>query len=147
MKRTQKLTFAVMAASIAVGSALASAADKGGPGKVKGKAEIWLSSKTRFSGFSLPAGQYQLQHRVDGSKHSMSFIQLRAGTSLQSASTHKLMPVRVRCSLEPLPAKASQTAFYFVAEGDASRAMRLEIKGEKVAHIFPMPLVPLESMP
>ena len=147
MKRTQKLALTVVAAAFLLGSGLVSAADMLGPGKVKSKAEIWLSSKTRFSGFSLPAGQYQLQHRVDGSKHSMSFIQLRAGTSMQSASTHKLMPVRVRCSLEPLPAKASQTAFYSVAEGDASRAMRLEIKGEKVAHIFPMPLVPLESMP
>lgn len=139
MKRTQKLTLAVMTASIVVGSALASAADKGGPGKVESKAEIWLSAKTRFSGFALPAGQYQLQHRVDGSEHSMSFIQLRAGTSMQSASTHKLMPVRLRCSLEPLPAKASQTAFYSVAEGDANRAVRLEIKGESMAHIFPMP--------
>jgi hypothetical protein len=139
MKRTQKLTLAVMAASIVVGSALASAADKGGPGKVESKAEIWLSAKTRFSGFALPAGQYQLQHRVDGTEHSMSFIQLRAGNSTQSASTHKVMPVRVRCSLEPLPAKASQTAFYSVAEGDANRAVRLEIKGESMAHIFPMP--------
>jgi hypothetical protein len=139
MKRTQKLTLAVMAASLVVGSALASAADKGGPGKVESKAEIWLSAKTRFSGFALPAGQYQLQHRVDGTEHSMSFIQLRAGNSTQSASTHKVIPVRVRCSLEPLPAKASQTAFYSVAEGDANRAVRLEIKGESMAHIFPMP--------
>ena len=139
MKRTQKLTLAVMAASIVVGSAPASAADMGEKGKVESKAEIWLSAKTRFSGFALPAGQYQLQHRVDGSEHSMSFIQLRAGTSMQSASTHKLMPVRLRCSLEPLPAKASQTAFYSVAEGDANRAVRLEIKGESMAHIFPMP--------
>jgi hypothetical protein len=142
MKRTQKLALAVMAASILLGTALApAAADKLGPGKVESKAEIWLSSKTRFSGFALPAGQYQIQHRVDGSEHSMSFIQLRAGTSMQSANTHKLMPVRVRCRLEPLPAKASRTAFYSVAEGDASRARRLGIKGESMAHVFPMPAI------
>ena len=145
MKRTQKLTLTMVAASIVLASALASAADKLGPGKVESKAEIWLSAKTRFSGFALPAGQYELQHRVDGSEHSMSFIQLRAGTSVQSASTHKVMPVRVSCSLEPLPAKASQTAFYSFAEGDANRAVRLEIKGESMAHIFPMPGTPVAA--
>lgn len=146
MKYTKRLV-TVIALSVLLGSALASGGDKLALGKAGSKAEIWLPVKTRFSGFALPAGQYLLQHRMDGSDHTMTFIQLRSGGSLLSPASHKLMPVRVRCSLEPLPAKASQTAFYSVAEGDASRAMRLEIKGENVAHIFPMPLVPLESMP
>jgi hypothetical protein len=139
MKRICRLILAVLAVSIMFGSVLASAADKLWPGKVESKANIWLSSKTRFSGFALPAGQYQFQHRVDGSVHSMNFIQLRAGTSPQSPSTHKLVPVSVRCRLEPLQARATQTAFYSVPEGGVSRAMRLEIKGENMAHIFPAP--------
>jgi hypothetical protein len=147
MKHAKKLLLSLIATLLLLGSNLASAGDKMAPGKVVSKAEIWLSSKTRFSGFALPPGRYLLQHRVDGSDHSMNFIQLRAGNSLQSASRHKFMPVRVRCTLEPLPAKASQTAFYSVPEGNASRARRLEIKGENVAHLFPMMLVPLESTP
>lgn len=69
----------------------------------------------------------------------MTFIQVKPGNTQRSAPTHKVMPFSVRCSLEPLPGKAARTAFYAVAEGDASRAVRLEIKGEEVAHIFPTP--------
>lgn len=146
MKYMPKLTLALIAVATLVGSAFASEADKLFPGKVEGKAEIRLSSRTRFSGFSLPPGRYVVEHRMDGSEHSMDFIQVRPGITLRSAPTYRVMPVRVRCSLEPLAGKASKTAFYSVAEGDVGRAMKLEIKGEKVAHIFPLPLSP-ESMP
>jgi hypothetical protein len=142
MRDPRKLALAVLAVTALVGSALASRADKLFPGRVEGKAEIWLSSKTRFSGFTLPPGRYVLEHRVDGGEHAMDFIQVRPGNNLRSAPTHRVMPVRVKCTLEPLPGKATRTAFYAVAEGDASRAVRLEIKGEKVAHVFPMPPAP-----
>lgn len=129
----------LIAVSVLLGGAFASAADDLVPGKVSSKAEVWLPVKTRFSGFALPAGQYQLQHRINGSDHIMAFIQLKAGGSLSALSTGKVMPVMVRCRLEQLPVKVSQTAFYSVAEGDANRAIKLEIKGESVAHVFPMP--------
>lgn len=136
MKRAQKLTLAV---PIVLGSALASAADRIGPGKLESEAAIWVSSKTRFSGFALPPGPYLLQHRIDGSEHIMTFLRLREGNYLQSLGTYKRMPIRVRCKVEPLPAKASQTAFYYVPEGESYRATRLEIEGENVAHTFPLP--------
>jgi|SRR5581483_560060 len=147
MKYTRNLMLAVIAVGILAARGFASEADKLFPGKVESKAEIRLSSKTRFSGFTLPPGRYVLEHRIDGSEHTMTFIQVRAGNTLRSAPTHKVVPVRVRCSLEPLPGKVKKTAFYSVAEGDANRAVRLEIKGENVAHIFPVTIVPLESMP
>jgi hypothetical protein len=138
MKWTKRLV-TLMAVSVLLGSVFAAAAEELAPGKVGSKAEIWLPVKTRFSGFALPAGQYLLEHRRDGSNHIMAFVQLRAGDSSSSPSTHKRMPVMVRCRLEPLQAKAPQTAFYSVAEGDANRAIKLEIRGETVAHVFPMP--------
>lgn len=125
--------------SVLLSAALASAADDLADGKVRSKAEIWLPVRTRFSGFALPAGQYLLQHRIDGSNHLMAFVQLRVGDSLSAPSMHKVMPVMVRCRLEQLARKASQTAFYSVAEGDANRAIKVEIKGENVAHVFPVP--------
>lgn len=106
------------------------------------KAQVWLEARTRFSGFSLPPGQYLFQHTLNDAEHSMSFIQLRSGNSVFSTSAHKVMPVRVRCKLVPLQEKASRTAFYYVAEDGLNRATRLEIKGEKVAHIFPGPVAP-----
>ena len=135
----KKRLAAVLSISILLASAMAVAADDMAPGKVASKAEIWLPVKTRFSGFALPAGQYLLEHRADGSDHLMAFVQLRAGDSLSSPLGHKRMPVMVRCQLEPLAAKASQTAFYSVAEDNANRAVKLEVKGESVAHVFPMP--------
>lgn len=129
MRYTQKMALVVLAVTAVVGSARASGADKLFPGKVKGKAEIRLSTKTRFSSFVLPPGQYVLEHRVDGGEHTMDFIQVRPGNNLRSAPTHRVMPVRVKCTLEPLPGKATRTVFYAVAEGGASRAVRLQIKG------------------
>ena len=140
MKNLDKLAFAAIAVAIFAGSAFASEADKLFPGKVEGKAEIWLSSKTRFSGFALYPGQYLLEYRVDGSDHTINFIRLMTGNSHQATGKHRVMPVKVRCSIEPLPGKVKQTAFFAVAEGDASRAVKLEIKGERMAHIFPMPV-------
>ena len=145
MKYTKSIVN-LIAVSVLVGSALASANEIAPPGKVVSKAEVWLPVKTRFSGFALPAGQYQLQHRINGLDHIMAFIQLKAGASLSAPSTHKVMPVMVRCKLEQLSAKAAQTAFYAVAEGDANRAIKLEIKGEKMSHVFPMPVAP-EAIP
>lgn len=140
MKYPQRLVI-LIAVSVLLASVPASAADKFAPGKVSSKAEIWLPVKTRFSGFALPPGQYLFQHRVDGSNHIMAFVQLRTGASLSSPGTHKLMPVMVRCRIEPLQARTSQTAFYSLAEGDANRAIKLEIRGETVAHVFPMPAI------
>lgn len=141
----KKRLAAILSVWILASNALVFAADKTAPGKVASKAEIWLPVKTRFSGFALPAGQYLLEHRLDGSDHLMAFVQLRAGDSLSSPGTHRRMPVMVRCRLEPLQDKASQTAFYSVAEGDANRAIKLEIKGESVAHVFPTPLPSVDT--
>ena len=140
MKNLVKLAFVAIAVATFAGSAFASEADKLFPGKVEGKADIWLSSKTRFSGFALYPGQYRLEYRVDGSEHTINFIRLMTSNSHQPLGKHRVMPVKVRCSIEPLPGKAKQTAFFAVAEGDASRAVKLEIKGERMAHIFPMPV-------
>lgn len=138
----KKRFVAVVSMLIVLTGALAFASDKIAPGKVASKAEIWLPVKTRFSGFALPAGQYVLQHRVEGSDHIMTFVQLGTRNHSVSSRTHGLMPVMVRCKLEPLAAKASETAFYSVAEDGTNRAIKLEIKGENVAHIFPVPTIP-----
>lgn len=137
--RCAKSMFTLIAAFALLNGGYAAAADKLAPGRVASQAEIWLPLKTRFSGFALPAGQYLLQHRINGSDHLMAFVQLKARDASSARGTHKVMAVMVRCRLEPLQAKASQTAFYSVAEGNANRAIKLEIKGESVAHVFPMP--------
>lgn len=139
MKHSQSLIVGLIFAPVLVTVALAAPGDKIAPGKVISKAEMWLPIKTRFGGFSLPAGQYLLQYRVAGADHIMSFIQLRPGTSQAAPMKHRFMPAMVACSLEPLQTRARRTAFYSVAEGDANRAIKLVIKGENVAHVFPMP--------
>ena len=100
MKDTKKLVLTVIALSILMAGALASVGDNLMPGKVVSKAEIWLPVNTRFGGFALPAGQYLLQHRMVGSDHTMTFVQLRKGNSPLSRTTNKVMPVRTRCTLE-----------------------------------------------
>jgi len=42
----------------------------------------------------------------------------------------------IKCKMEPLNQKATQTTVSFSEEGGARRVTRIEIAGENVAHVF-----------
>jgi hypothetical protein len=76
----------------------------------------------------LPKGDYAIQHTMNGGEHVMVFRQLR---------TMKLIEVRAKCTLVPLPEKASETQKSYVLNASNERVLHeLVFKGESVKHVF-----------
>jgi hypothetical protein len=106
--------------------------------KVGKKGEVMLSEETLVGDLNLKAGHYQMQHRVEGSQHMIHFTELKGmhNPSRPGGPTGEAHPGEVKCRLEPMNAKASQTAVTMTTEGGLRRITRIEIAGENVAHVF-----------
>lgn len=106
--------------------------------KVGKKGEVMLSEDTQVGDLSLKAGHYQMQHRVEGSDHMIHFTEMRGmhNPSAPGGPTSEAHSGGVKCRLEPMSAKASQTAVTTSTEGGVRRITRIEIRGENVAHVF-----------
>lgn len=131
------LSLAVMvAATVVLSVTVAAAADQ--VIKVGKKGEMKFDQETQVGDLTLKPGHYQVQHRVDGSDHMIHFTELKGGHNpyYPSGPTGTAHPGEVKCRLEPMNAKASQTAVTMSTEGGARRITRIEIRGENVAHVF-----------
>lgn len=91
---------------------------------------------------TLGRGRYRLEHRVKDSTHYVKFALV--STSYRTARNKT--GGEVRCRLEPLDARASRTVIFTVSESFVDeqsrvffdRITRIEIRGENVAHLFPI---------
>jgi hypothetical protein len=106
--------------------------------KVGKKGEIRFSQDTQVGDLTLKAGHYQMQHRVDGTDHMIHFTELKGGHNpyYPSGPTGMAHPGEVKCRLEPMSAKAKETAVTVSTESGVRRITRVEIEGENVAHVF-----------
>jgi len=95
--------------------------------KIGKKGEVTFSQPTKVGEVLLPAGSYRFLHRVAGNDHFVQFTQ----TNSRSRDFGE-----VRCRIELLPKKVSQTATYITTEDGVRRITRIEVAGENVAHIF-----------
>lgn len=137
-KRWLLLSMAVMvAATVVLITTVAAAADQQVI-KVGKKGEVMLSQETQVGDLTLKPGHYQMQHRVDGEDHMIHFTELKGmhNPSHPGGPTGTAHPGEVKCRLEPMNAKASQTAVTMSTEGGVRRITRIEIAGENVAHVF-----------
>lgn len=107
--------------------------------KVGKKGDIMLSQEAKVGDITLKPGHYQIQHRVVGTDHLIHFTELKGmhtNPYYETGPTGTAHPGEIKCRLEPMTAKASQTAVYTDDEGGIRRITRVEIKGENVAHVF-----------
>jgi hypothetical protein len=95
--------------------------------KIGKKGEVTFSQPTKVGEVLLPAGSYRFLHRVSGNDHFVQFTQ----TNSRSGDFSE-----VKCRIELLPKKVSQTATYITTEDGVRRITRIEVAGENVAHIF-----------
>ena len=100
--------------------------------KVGKNGNITLSQETMVGDVKLPAGDYQVKHRVEGSDHMIHFKQLYS----QRTGAVIAHPGDIKCKLEPLNQKVAQTAVFLNKEDGMMRITRIEIGGENVAHLF-----------
>lgn len=132
------LSMAVMVAAIvALGVSFAAAADQQVV-KVGKKGEIKFTQDTQVGDLTLKPGHYQMQHRVEGEDHMIHFTELKMAHNpyYPSGPTGTAHPGEVKCRLEPMNAKASETRVTVNTEGGVRRITRIEIAGENVAHVF-----------
>jgi hypothetical protein len=107
--------------------------------KVGKKGEVMFDQETKVGDITLKPGHYQMQHRVEGSEHLVHFTEFKGmhhqfqSWSGPSGLAH---PGEVKCSLELLQAKASQTRVTLDTANSERRITRIEIAGENVAHVF-----------
>ena len=104
--------------------------------KVGKKGDITLSQETRVGDLTLKPGHYEIQHRVVGKDHMIHFTELKGGNPYSPNPTGTAHPGEIKCRLEPMATKASETAVYTEEEGGMRRITKIEIKGENVAHVF-----------
>jgi len=137
-KRWVLLSTAVMVTGMLLLSITAAIADDQQVIKVGKKGEVRLSEDTQVGDLTLKAGDYQMQHRVEGSNHMVHFTELKGmhNPSAPSGPTSVAHPGEVKCRLEPMSAKAKQTSVTMSTEGGVHRITRIEIAGENVAHVF-----------
>lgn len=119
------------------GSPKTSAAEHEHVIKVGKTGEMQFDSEIRVGELTLKPGRYKFQHRVEGSDHFVHFTEVtkRNPLSGHSGGEPKAHPGEVKCTLEPLNRKVSQTIVVSSTEG-GNHVIRVEVAGENVAHIF-----------
>jgi hypothetical protein len=76
----------------------------------------------------LPKGDYQVKHTMDGDNHVMVFTQQHAKTPAEA---------RVKCTLVPLPTKASQSVTLYTHDAANQHVLQeLVFKGDQAKHVF-----------
>ena len=106
--------------------------------KIGKKGEAVFSEPTQIGDVTLKPGHYRFQHRVEGNDHLVSFTELRMsqGNHVTGSQLGTKESGEIKCRVEPIDKKASQTAVFLNTEGGVRRITRIEIAGENVAHVF-----------
>jgi hypothetical protein len=102
-------------------------------GQITGKqAWIALQEDTLVGDIVLKSGAYQIGHELRGGTHVFTFRMI-GDTDL---GTFVGQPVSVPCRLETLSAHVKHTRLTRIPDGTRRRLVRIEIRGENVAHSF-----------
>jgi hypothetical protein len=137
MTTLRKVATVFAALTLLIGISLVVAAEDQ-PMKVGKTGEIVFTSETQVGDVTLKPGHYRFQHRVDGGDHYVKFTELKMSQDNHAYGTHitNKEAGEIKCNVEPMQAKAKQTAIYNDMSGGVERVTRIEIKGENVAHVF-----------
>ena len=81
----------------------------------------------RIGSSVLPAGEYVVRHTMEGEEHVMVF----------EAVNHKVQPVKAKCQLVQLGAKADQTRTVYAMNSANERVLQeLVFAGDTAKHVF-----------
>ena len=137
MKRRILPSLLVAAATLLSYSGAAIAAEHEHQLKVGKTGEVTFDKETKVGDMTLKPGRYRFQHRVEGDDHFVHFTEwTKPIPSAGGDGSPKAHPGEVKCRIEPLSKKVSQTTIYTVAEGAFQRLTKVEVGGENVAHVF-----------
>lgn len=138
INRLRMLAVAFMALTLVVstGSALAAGAEN--VIKVGKKGDVVFSEPTQIGDITLKPGHYLFQHRVAGDEHFVKFTELMMsqGRHPSGMTTGAKDIGEIKCTVEPMKSKVTQTAIYSDTSGGVKKITRIEVAGENVAHVF-----------
>ncbi len=87
---------------------------------------VTFDEPVRVQGQALPAGNYHVDHVMDGQKHIMVFK--------QDAGPHQQF--RLNCNIVQLPMKAKQTTKIFDTSSGARVLKAMTFAGDTYEHVF-----------
>ena len=133
------LSLAVAGAALLYTGAPAIAAEHEHATKVGKTGEVTFDKETRVGDITLKPGRYKFNHRVEGSDHFVHFTEWARpipNEGITAPNVPKGHPGEVKCAIEPLTKKVSQTTIYTTDEGNGAHVTKVEVAGENVAHIL-----------
>jgi hypothetical protein len=106
--------------------------------KVGKTGEITLDTETKAGDITLKPGRYRFQHRAEGADHFVHFTEWTKQSPYRpgETGTPKADQGEVKCRLEPMTKKVSQTRLTLQKEEGGYRLVRAEVAGETAAHLF-----------
>ena len=104
---------------------------------------VTITAPVKVGNTTLPVGDYEVKHISTPKEHFVEFIRVveipnpawamrRPPQGTPRYERQKI--AKANCTLEPLAKKAGKTAV--VISGNEASLLRLQIKGEDVAHVF-----------
>jgi len=125
MHQQKRMFVMVMVVIVVLGCAAVVAATDSMAG-VKTKQDITLSQPTVVGGSLLPAGEYKINHEMQGTEHIMIFKQVGGKAE-----------VKAKCNLVPLNAKASTTEQRFNENAKNERVLvEMQFQGDTSKHVL-----------
>ncbi len=89
---------------------------------------INFTATVRIGQSVLPAGDYEVRHVMEGDNHIMVFRQLGQRNPAQA---------RVKCTLVPLPSKATQTEKLYTTNAAHEQVLEsIVFRGDSAKHVF-----------
>jgi hypothetical protein len=90
--------------------------------------KISFSGMVRIGDVVLPQGNYEVRHQMEGQTHIMIFQKLGSGKPVEA---------RVKCSLVPLPQKATKTSKTYVLNAENQQVLQeIVFAGDSAKHVF-----------
>jgi hypothetical protein len=93
------------------------------PAGFKGTKRVALSEPSKVGSEILAAGDYKVTHVMEGAEHIMIF-------------KARKQEYRIKCSMEPLNAKAKVTQFEYKTENGQRVLQAMVFEGDTVRHVF-----------
>ena len=135
--RVYRLGLSLLVA-LAVTAALGGAAETEEVLKAGEQGNITLNMVTVAGDLTLRPGNYRVQHRADDGEHFVRFTRVGCTKLPPQKTPHRVAVVdaEVACEVQPLQHEVAETTFYLKTEGGTTQLTKIEIKGEKIAHVF-----------
>ncbi len=102
-------------------------------------AEIKLTTSVTVGNLRLEPGEYLFRFYTKGTEHFIRFAKVETIVEVHpefSVNTYSYNVGDVKCDMVPLPSKAPQTLISELSQHGMDRIVKIEFRGDSVAHVL-----------